>query len=109
MSNGAKEMFDKKIQVSEMPRERGESAADVFRWKDVPSVDGLELEKWLGTTGVSERQFPLAVALQVHDELEEKFTSPGKADALLMAECRGGIKALKRFCQIYQCAITGHA
>lgn len=84
---------------------RGETAADVFDWKMVPEVDSLELERWLGTTGEVERGFPLAIALQVHDEIEEKFTMPGKADALLMAECRGGIKALKRFCQIYSATI----
>lgn len=78
---------------------------DIFDWKTVPDVDPLELERWLGTTGGKERGFPLAIALQVHDEIEERFTAAGAVDAMTMAECRGGIRALKRFCQIYSTVI----
>ena len=77
------------------------SPSDIFDWKTVPEVDEDELKMWLGATDKVERQFPLAVALQAHDELEQKLLLPGKLDGMALAEIRGGIKALARFAQIY--------
>lgn len=81
------------------------TAEDIFDWKTVPEVDENELKLWLGATDKVERQFPLAVALQAHDELEQKLLLPGKLDGMALAEIRGGIKALARFAQIYSRAL----
>ena len=81
------------------------TTSDIFDWKTVPEVDEDELKMWLGATDKVERQFPLAVALQAHDELEQKLLLPGKLDGMALAEIRGGIKALARFSQIYSRAL----
>ena len=73
-----------------------------FDWKSVPDVNPDELERWKNRTDAEERQFPLQVALQVHDELEREMMKPGRLDALRLSEIRGGIKALARFAQVYQ-------
>lgn len=86
-------------------RNRTISPADIFDWKTVPEVDENELKMWLSATDKVERQFPLAVALQAHDELEQKLLLPGKLDGMALAEIRGGIKALARFAQIYSRAL----
>ena len=78
---------------------------DVFDWQKVPPVDPQEVENWRGRTDAVELQFPLQLALQVHDELEQELMQPGKLDALRLSEIRGGIKALARFAQTYNTAL----
>lgn len=78
---------------------------DIFDWRKVPPVDPQEVENWRGRTDAVELQFPLQLALQVHDELEQELMQPGKLDALRLSEIRGGIKALARFAQIYNAAL----
>lgn len=78
---------------------------DVFDWRMVPPVDPQEVENWRGRTDAVELQFPLQLALQVHDELEQELMQPGKLDALRLSEIRGGIKALARFAQTYNTAL----
>lgn len=78
---------------------------DIFDWKTVPPVDPQEVENWRGRTDAVELQFPLQIALQVHDELEQELMQPGKLDALRLSEIRGGIKALARFAQVYNTAL----
>jgi len=78
---------------------------DVFDWRKVPPVDPQEVENWRGRTDAVELQFPLQLALQVHDELEQELMQPGKLDALRLSEIRGGIKALARFAQTYNTAL----
>ena len=72
-----------------------------FDWSQVPAVDPDEVDRWLGCTDAKDRQFPLQVALQVHDEIERTLMAPGRMDALSMAELRGGLCALKRFATLY--------
>jgi hypothetical protein len=79
---------------------------DIFDWREIPAVDPDELALWMGATDAVSRQFPLQIALQVHDELERRMMAEGKMDALQLSEIRGGLKALARFAQIYSAAIT---
>lgn len=72
-----------------------------FDWSEVPVVDPDEVERWMGVTDAKDRQFPLQVALQVHDELEYALMAPGKMEALRMSEIRGGLMALTRFARLY--------
>ena len=74
---------------------------DIFNWRDVPDVDPEELALWLSRTDARERQFPLQVALQVHDELVRQLMSPAPMDVARLSEIRGGVKALARFAQVY--------
>lgn len=74
---------------------------DVFDWRTVPDVDPDGLAMWMSRTDASERQFPLQVALQVHDELVRQLMSPAPMDAARLSEIRGGVKALARFAQVY--------
>ena len=74
---------------------------DGFDWRSVPAVDPDEVDRWLGCTDAKDRQFPLQVALQVHDEIEARLMQPGRMDALSMAELRGGLCALRRFATLY--------
>lgn len=80
--------------------------SDIFDWREIPAVDPDELALWMGSTDAVSRQFPLQIALQVHDELERRMMAEGKMDALQLSEIRGGLKALARFAQIYSAAIT---
>lgn len=80
--------------------------SDIFDWREIPVVDPDELALWMGATDAVSRQFPLQIALQVHDELERRMMAEGKMDALQLSEIRGGLKALARFAQIYSAAIT---
>lgn len=73
----------------------------MFNWSEVPEVDPLELERWMNSTDKPERAFPLAIALQIHDELEYLLMGPSKLDGMQMSEIRGGMKALRRFAQVY--------
>ena len=81
-------------------------AFDIFDWRTVPDVDPDELAMWRSRTDAKERQFPLQVALQVHDELERELMAPTRMDALRLSEIRGGIKTLARFAQVYQATLT---
>lgn len=74
---------------------------DIFNWRDVPDVDPKELALWRSRTDARERQFPLQVALQVHDELLREMMNPAPMDAARLSEIRGGVKALARFAQVY--------
>jgi hypothetical protein len=78
---------------------------DIFDWKTVPTVHADELAAWIGATDAKERDFPLAVALQTHDELERELMDAGRMDNARLHEIRGGLKALARFAQIYRAAL----
>ena len=84
----------------------GGERRDIFDWREIPAVDPDELALWMGATDVVSRQFPLQIALQVHDELERRMMSEGRIDTMQLAEIRGGLKALARFAQIYSATIT---
>lgn len=86
---------------------RTEERRDIFDWRTVPSVNQDDINLWINSTDAVERQFPLQLALQVHDELESRLMSEGRMDALQLSEVRGGIKALARFAQIYNAVISG--
>lgn len=90
--------------TSDDSRER--PAFDIFDWRTVPDVDPDELDMWRSRTDAKERQFPLQVALQVHDELERELMAPTRMDALRLSEIRGSIKALARFAQVYSATLT---
>ena len=78
-----------------------------FDWRSVPAVDPDEVDRWLGCTDAKDRQFPLQVALQVHDEIEARLMQPGRMDALSMSEARGGLMALRRFAELYSKILEG--
>ena len=80
---------------------------EIFDWRTVPAVNPEDLAMWKNATDAVERQFPLQLALQVHDELEAVLMREGKLDALALSEIRGGIKALARFAQIYSKVLGG--
>ena len=82
------------------------SAHDIFDWSSVELPSAEDVEMWRSRTDVETRKLPLAIALQVHDELEAKLLGGGKMDALMLSEIRGGIKALSRFCQTYQASMS---
>ena len=79
---------------------------DVFDWRRVPDVDPEELEIWLARTDAHERNFPLALALQIHDELESELMAKGRMDDARLREIRGGLKALARFAQAYSATLA---
>ena len=79
---------------------------DIFDWSSVELPSAEDIAMWRSRTDAEERKLPLAIALQVHDELEAKLLSGGKLDALMLSEIRGGIKALSRFCQTYQASMS---
>ena len=85
---------------------RERPAFDIFDWRTVPDVDPDELDMWRSRTDAKERQFPLQVALQVHDELERELMAPVRMDVLRLSEIRGGIKALARFAQVYSATLS---
>ena len=82
------------------------SAKDIFDWNTVERPSAEDIQMWRSRTDAAERQFPFAIALQVHDELEEKLMASGRLDSLQLSEIRGGIKALSRFCQIYTASLS---
>lgn len=77
------------------------TAARPFDWNSVPMIDKTDVECWMGVTDAVERQFPLQVALQVHDEVERILMKPGDISALRIAELRGQLMALSRFAKLY--------
>jgi len=79
----------------------------VFDWRSLPAIEPEAFDGWFGCTDAKDRQLPFQIALQVHDELEEKMMIPGKMDALALSEIRGGMKALSRYCRIYQAILDG--
>lgn len=81
------------------------SAKDIFDWNKVQLPSAEDVEMWRSSTDAKDRQFPLAIALQAHDELESKMLDGGRLDALQLSEIRGGMKALARFSQIYQASM----
>ena len=78
-----------------------------FDWRSVPAVDPDEVARWFGCTDAKDRQFPLQVALQVHDEIESELMSEREMDGMDLAEKRGGLKALKRFATLYTKILRG--
>ena len=78
-----------------------------FDWRSVPAVDPNEVARWFGCTDAKDRQFPLQVALQVHDEIESALMSDREMDGMDLAEKRGGMKALKRFATLYNEILAG--
>ncbi|MBQ2630668.1 MAG: hypothetical protein IJG13_13420 [Kiritimatiellae bacterium] len=80
---------------------------DGFDWRSVPAVDPDEVDRWLGCTDAKDRQFPLQVALQVHDEIEARLMQPGAVDDADLREARGGMRALRRFAELYSKILVG--
>ena len=80
---------------------------EVFDWRSVPAVDPKEVSQWFGCTDAKDRQFPLQVALQVHDEIESELMSEREMDGMDLAEKRGGLKALRRFATLYSNILAG--
>ncbi|MBQ3344492.1 MAG: hypothetical protein IJG84_21510 [Kiritimatiellae bacterium] len=80
---------------------------DGFDWRSVPAVDPDEVDRWLGCTDAKDRQFPLQVALQVHDEIEARLMQPGAVDDADLREARGGMRALRRFAELYSKILEG--
>lgn len=78
-----------------------------FDWRSVPAIDPEEVDRWIGCTDAKDRQFPLQVALQVHDEIETVLMSDVEMDGMDLAEKRGGLKALKRFATLYSKILEG--
>lgn len=78
-----------------------------FDWRSVPAVDPDEVDRWLGCTDAKDRQFPLQVALQVHDEIEARLMQPGEVDDADLREARGGMRALRRFAELYSKILEG--
>ena len=78
-----------------------------FDWRSVPAVDPEEVDRWLGCMDAKDRQFPLQVALQVHDEIERMLMAPGVVDAAELHEARGGLRALRRFAELYSKILEG--
>ena len=78
-----------------------------FDWRSVPAVDPNEVARWFGCTDAKDRQFPLQVALQVHDEIESELMSDHEMDGMDLAEKRGGMKALRRFATLYTKILEG--
>lgn len=85
---------------------RTDERREIFDWRTIPAVNPDDVNLWMGATDAVGRQFPLQIALQVHDELERRMMAEGKLDALQLCEIRGGLKALARFAQIYNATIT---
>ena len=80
---------------------------EVFDWRSVPAVDPDEVARWFGCTDAKDRQFPLQLALQVHDEIESELMSDREMDGMDLAEKRGGLKALRRFATLYSKILEG--
>lgn len=80
---------------------------EVFDWRSVPAVDPDDVARWFGCTDAKDRQFPLQVALQVHDEIESELMSDREMDGMDLAEKRGGLKALRRFATLYAKILAG--
>ncbi len=78
-----------------------------FDWRQVPAVDPDEVDRWLGCTDAKDRQFPLQVALQVHDEIEARLMAPLGIDDADLREACGGMRALKRFAELYSKILEG--
>ena len=78
-----------------------------FDWRSVPAVDPDEVARWFGCTDAKDRQFPLQVALQVHDEIEAKMMGGEQLEDAELREMRGGLKALRRFATLYNEILSG--
>ena len=89
------------MKILEMFKSKKLSEWQMFDFKSVPDVDPQEVQKWINSFDEVERNFPLALALQVRDEIEEALVKTPSPDALFLAECRGALKALHRFAAIY--------
>lgn len=76
-----------------------------FDWREVPDVDPDEVREWFGVTDAKSRQFPLQLALQVHDELEREMMRPEPPSDARLREIRGGLAALSRFARLYNAVI----
>lgn len=72
-----------------------------FDWRKVPGIDPDEVDRWMGVTDAKDRQFPLQLALQVHDEYEWLLMGPQALSVDQVWEIRGGLKALSRFATLY--------
>lgn len=68
-----------------------------FNWDLVPDIDPMQREQYINITDEVMRSYPLAVALQAHEELVQEMMQGGVIDPRRLSEIRGGMKALKRF------------
>lgn len=73
------------------------SAAFEFDFSKVPDVDDHTVRAFFNTTHTQSRKMPLLIARHVFEQLEQRITSPGRLDALELAELRGGMRALRAF------------
>ena len=78
---------------------RGEGTA--FSFKQLENVDEETVRAYFANTNAKTRRLPLLVAGQVYAEIEDAMTTPGRKDALHLAEMRGGMMALRRFAIIF--------
>ena len=83
------------------------NSAPAFDFKRIPDVDDATVEAFFNATHEGSRRMPLLVAQWVYAELESALTTPGRQDALRMAELRGGMMALRRFAVAYNEGIEG--
>ncbi len=70
------------------------------------TIDPQELREYLESNDGKERQFPLAVALQLSDAMDHRTMRKERMDALDMTFARGYRSALKDFGLVFSGAIT---
>lgn len=71
--------------------------ADAFEWSNLDPIDAQDVQMYLNSTDAVSKDVPIAIALQIHDRLEEELTETNGIDAMRMSELKGGMKAMKMF------------
>lgn len=99
------------LRTSQTDRRKTTTSGDsrerpAFDWREVPGIDEEEVDLWFGVTDAKSRQFPLQLALQVHDELERELMTRERIDDGRLREIRGGLAALARFAALYDGVLT---
>lgn len=79
-----------------------------FDWREVPGINPEDVREWFGVTDAKSRQFPLQLALQVHDELESEMMRAEPPSDARLREIRGGLAALARFAKLYDAILQSH-
>lgn len=96
-------LFRTKSSTSGDSRER-----PAFDWREVPGINPEDVREWFGVTDAKSRQFPLQLALQVHDELESEMMRAEPPSDVRLREIRGGLAALARFAKLYDAILQSH-